>query len=153
VLGNQDVEVTNANIGGLSRLSDEFRFEALCERLSAFRQSADFKKVATMEDSEARLRLSELEERLLQRDDDFAALRQTQESTALTLTAAVADRGAICARTACACFASEDNGNSRPGAKSRSRTRFNDHFGLSAGNSSRFCGKARATFAACAMAT
>jgi hypothetical protein len=35
VVGNQDVEVTNANIGGLSLLCDEFRFEALSERLSA----------------------------------------------------------------------------------------------------------------------
>jgi hypothetical protein len=70
-------------------LCDEFRFEALSERLSAFRQSADFKGVATMEDSEARLRLSVLEERLLQRDHDFAALRRTQESTTAALTDAV----------------------------------------------------------------
>jgi hypothetical protein len=131
LLENQDVEVTNANFGGLSLLCDEFRFAALSERLSAFRQSADFKEMATMEDPEARLRLSGLEERLLQRDDDFAALRQTQESTAAALTAAVADRGAICTRTACECFLLKDNGNSPPGAKSRSGTRFNDHFGLS----------------------
>jgi hypothetical protein len=62
----------DANFGGLSLLCDEFRFVALSERLSAFRQSAEFKEVATMEDSEARLRLSALEERLLQRDDEFA---------------------------------------------------------------------------------
>jgi hypothetical protein len=42
-----------------------------------------------MEDSEARLRLSALEERLLQRDDEFAALREAQESTAAALTDAV----------------------------------------------------------------
>jgi hypothetical protein len=88
-LEDQDVEVTNANFGGLSLLSDEFRFESLSERLSAFRQSADFKEVSTMEDSEARLRLSALEQRLLQRDDEFAALRQAQESTAAALTDAV----------------------------------------------------------------
>jgi hypothetical protein len=89
------------------------------------------KELATTEDSEVRLRLSGLEERLLQRNHDFAGLRQTQESTTAALTAAVADRGAMWTRIACACFASEGNGNSRPGAKSRSRTRFNDHFGLS----------------------
>jgi hypothetical protein len=73
-LEGQNVEVTNANIGGLSLLCDEFRFEALSELLSAFRQSAEFRGVVTMKDPEALLRLSALEERLLQRDDDFAAL-------------------------------------------------------------------------------
>jgi hypothetical protein len=65
---------------------DEFRFVTLSERFSVFRQSADFHEVVTMEDCEARLRLSALEERLLQRDRDFALLRsefgresQTQE--------------------------------------------------------------------------
>jgi hypothetical protein len=89
VLADKDVEVTNANFDGLSLLCDEFRFAALCERLSAFRQSADFKEVATMGDSEARLRLSVLEERLLQRDHEFAALRQAQESTAAALADAI----------------------------------------------------------------
>jgi hypothetical protein len=48
-LTDKDVEVTNRNFGGLSLLSDEFRFEALSERLSAFRQSADFKEVVIAE--------------------------------------------------------------------------------------------------------
>jgi hypothetical protein len=49
MLEDKDVEVTNANIDGLSLLCDEFRFTALSERLSAFRQSADFKEMVTME--------------------------------------------------------------------------------------------------------
>jgi hypothetical protein len=66
--------VTDANIGGLSLLCDEFRFTALSEHLSAFRQSADLTKVSVLEDSETRLRISVLEERLLQCDCDFALL-------------------------------------------------------------------------------
>jgi hypothetical protein len=81
--------VTNANFGGLSLLCDEFHFAALSERLSAFRRSASFREVAAMEDSEARLRISALEERLQQREHDFAALRQTQGSTAAALTDAL----------------------------------------------------------------
>jgi hypothetical protein len=48
-LEDQDVEVTNMNFGGLSLLCDEFRFAALSERLSAFRQSPDFKEVVIAE--------------------------------------------------------------------------------------------------------
>jgi hypothetical protein len=95
-LEGQDVEVTQANFDGLSLLCKKFRFEILSERLSAFRQFGSFREVTLMEDSEARLRLSALEERLLQRDRDFALLRddlarqsQTQESTAAVLTAAL----------------------------------------------------------------
>jgi hypothetical protein len=93
-LKSEDVVVTNANFSGLSLLCDEFRFESLSERLSAFRQSAVFKEVATMEDSEARLLLSALEERLQQRDADFAALRETEESTAAALTDATVRQNA-----------------------------------------------------------
>jgi hypothetical protein len=48
-LEDKDVEMTNANFGGLSLLCDEFRFTPLSERLSAFRQSADFKEVVIAE--------------------------------------------------------------------------------------------------------
>jgi hypothetical protein len=78
-LEDKDVEKTNANFGRLSLLCDEFHFASLSERLSAFWESAEFKEVSVMEDSESRLRLSVLEDRLLQRDDAFAALRQAQE--------------------------------------------------------------------------
>jgi hypothetical protein len=88
-LEGKDVDVTNDNVRGLSLLCDEFGFQSLSERLSSFRQSADFNEVVVVEDSEARLRLSALEERLLQRDDEFEALRQEQKSTAASLTAAV----------------------------------------------------------------
>jgi hypothetical protein len=84
-LEDKDVEVTNANFVGLSLLCDDFGFVSLSERLLTFRQSADFKEVAILEDSEVRLRLSAQEERLLQRDHEFSALRRAQESTAAAL--------------------------------------------------------------------
>jgi hypothetical protein len=49
-LEEKNVEVTNGNIDGLSMLCDEFCFFGLSERLSAFQQSADCKKVAAMDD-------------------------------------------------------------------------------------------------------
>jgi hypothetical protein len=75
-LEDKDVEVTNANFGALSLLCDEFRFFGLYERLSAFRQPSAFKQVAVVEDSEARLRLSAVEERLLQSDRGFLLLQK-----------------------------------------------------------------------------
>jgi hypothetical protein len=51
-----------------------------------------------MKDSGARLCLSALDERLLQRDGTFTALRQTQESTAAALTDAIARPSRIEAR-------------------------------------------------------
>jgi hypothetical protein len=96
-LEDKAIEVTNVNFSRLSLLCNEFRFAALSERLSAFRQSADFAEVSAMEDSEARLRLSALEERLLQCDAEFALLQselsrqsQVQESTAVLLTDTIA---------------------------------------------------------------
>jgi hypothetical protein len=43
VLEDRDVEQTNANVGILSLLCDEYRFFCLSEPLSAFQQSAFFK--------------------------------------------------------------------------------------------------------------
>jgi hypothetical protein len=95
-LEGKDTEVRNVNFGGLSVLCDEFRFNGLSESLSAFQQSASFKGVAAMEASEARLRHSALEERLLQRDYEFALPQcevarqsQAQESMAAALTDAL----------------------------------------------------------------
>jgi hypothetical protein len=62
-------------MGGLSRLCEELRFGALAERLSRFRESADFKEDVTQKDLEARKRLSVLEERMQQRDREIARLR------------------------------------------------------------------------------
>jgi hypothetical protein len=97
VLAERVVEVTTVNFGG--------GFMALSERFSAFRQFPISKKVVTMEDSEGRLRLSALEERLQQRDDEFdflpsefARQSQAQKSTARS------------SRTRL--FASENNGHS-----------------------------------------
>jgi hypothetical protein len=80
-----------ANICGFSLSCDEFHFVAPSERLSAFRQSADFKEVVVTEKSEACLHLS-----VLKRDHEFASLRcefgrqsQAQESTTAMVTKAV----------------------------------------------------------------
>jgi hypothetical protein len=43
------VAITKDNMGGLSRLCDEFHFGALAERLSHFRESDDFTEVGTTE--------------------------------------------------------------------------------------------------------
>jgi hypothetical protein len=69
------VKITNNNFKGLSQLCDEFGFRDLVGRLSEFRASDDFKEQATTEDLEARKRISALEERMQQRDDDVASLR------------------------------------------------------------------------------
>jgi hypothetical protein len=54
VLGLEDksVQITNANLGGLSLLCDQFCFIGLSEQLSAFRQSADFNEVVVIEKAE-----------------------------------------------------------------------------------------------------
>jgi hypothetical protein len=54
-----DIQTTNENISGLSRLYDEFGFRSLSSKLSAFRDSPSFKDSA---DAEARNRISALEE-------------------------------------------------------------------------------------------
>jgi hypothetical protein len=105
-----------------------------------------------MKDSEGRLCLSALEERLLQRDGRFTALRQTQESTA----AALPDRGTIYTRTGCACLGPEGNANSahseagrRPNSQSHSCAPFNFILNFleifTEFRSERFCGVAAAT--------
>jgi hypothetical protein len=76
VLEGATVPITKDNMGGLSRLCEEFHFGELAERLAQFRESEDFKGEVTMEDSEARKRLSALEERMQQHDCDMTALRK-----------------------------------------------------------------------------
>jgi hypothetical protein len=56
-------------------VSTEGLIAALSERLSARQQSADFKHVAVMEDSQARMPFSSLEDRRPQRDPDFVLLQ------------------------------------------------------------------------------
>jgi hypothetical protein len=69
------VPITNDNMGGLSRLCEEFHFGALAERLSQFRESDDFKDDGTLKDFEVRKRLSALEERMQQHNCEIAALQ------------------------------------------------------------------------------
>jgi hypothetical protein len=95
-LEDKNVEVTRTNFHGLSLLCDEFGFVSLSERLCTFRQSTDFPEMAVVEDAEARLRLSALEELALRRNNEFGSLRcellrqsQAQESTAVALTASL----------------------------------------------------------------
>jgi hypothetical protein len=88
VLEGNAVTITNDNFRGLSALCDEFRFNDLAAAISQFRDSDDFKEAETIKDSEARRRLSLLEERMQRRDDDIASLQcellrrlQAQESS------------------------------------------------------------------------
>jgi hypothetical protein len=74
-LEGASVPITNDNLGGLSRLCEEFQFGALAERLSQFRESDDFKEDVTLKDLEARKRLLALEERMQQSDCEIVALR------------------------------------------------------------------------------
>jgi hypothetical protein len=69
------VKIKNDNFRALSQLCDEFGFQDLAAQLSEFRASDDFKEQTTTEDLEARRRLSVLEERMHQRDQEIVALR------------------------------------------------------------------------------
>jgi hypothetical protein len=73
-LEGASVGIKNNNSRGLSLLCDEFDFRDLAAQLSQFRASDDFKEQTTTEGSEARMRLSELEERMQQHDKQIAAL-------------------------------------------------------------------------------
>jgi hypothetical protein len=83
-LDNSTLRITNGNFRGLSLLCEEFAARPLSAQLSQFRSSADFKDEATAKDCEARLRLSVLEERMQQRQQETAALRSelTRQSLA-----------------------------------------------------------------------
>jgi hypothetical protein len=74
-LEGASVPITKDNIGGLTRLCEEFQFGALSERPSQFCESEELKEDVTQKDLEARKRLSLLEERIQQRDREIAALR------------------------------------------------------------------------------
>jgi hypothetical protein len=65
-LGGRFVTITNDNFRGLSELCDEFRFRELAVALAQFRDSDNFKEGETVKDSEARMGVSELEERMQQ---------------------------------------------------------------------------------------
>jgi hypothetical protein len=74
-LEGASVSITKDNLGGLTQLCKEFHFGDLEERLSQFRESDDLKEDVTLNDFEARKRLSALEERMQQHDREIAALR------------------------------------------------------------------------------
>jgi hypothetical protein len=74
-LEGASVPLTKDNLGGLTRLCEEFQFGELTERLSQFRESEHFKEDVTLKDLEAQKRLSALEERMPQRDCEIATLR------------------------------------------------------------------------------
>jgi hypothetical protein len=69
------VSITTDNIGGLTRLCEEFQFGALAARLSQFGESDELKEDVTQKDLEARKRLLALEERMQQRDCEIAVFR------------------------------------------------------------------------------
>jgi hypothetical protein len=67
--------ITKDNMGGLTRLCEEFHFGELSGRLSQFRESDDLNEDVTLKDLEARKRLLALEEGMQQHDCEIAALR------------------------------------------------------------------------------
>jgi hypothetical protein len=86
-LEGKAVEITNENFRGLSLLCSEFGFQALSAKLGDFRASPAFRAMQPIEDSEAGLRLAELEVREVQRQRDIAGLqcdlaRQSHELSA-----------------------------------------------------------------------
>jgi hypothetical protein len=96
------VSITKDNIGGLTRLCEEFHSGALSARLSQFCESDELKEDVTQKDLEARKRLLALEERMQHRDSEIAALRtelsrhsQAQESTSDVLLGRVARLEAV----------------------------------------------------------
>jgi hypothetical protein len=70
VKGN-DIQITNENVSGLSRLCEEFGLWSLSSKLSVFRDSPSFKDSA---DAGARSRISALEEGDSQQERRLAAL-------------------------------------------------------------------------------
>jgi hypothetical protein len=92
------ITITRNNLMGLSFLCEELGFGDLTAQLSQFRNCDDFKKEPTMEDSEARMRLSAVEERMQHCDRKFAALQaelsrqfRTQESAVNAVIGRVVD--------------------------------------------------------------
>jgi hypothetical protein len=88
-LEGHSVKITNDNFKGLSALCDEFRFVDLGATISQFQDSDDFREAETVQDSEARRRLSVLEDRMQQRDREIASvhgklLRQSQAQESAT---------------------------------------------------------------------
>jgi hypothetical protein len=81
-LEDKTIEVTNADIGSLCLLRDEFWFMTLSERFSAFRRTANFIKRRSQWQP-----LSAMEERPLERHDVFQSPHQEQKSVASALTA------------------------------------------------------------------
>jgi predicted RNase H-like nuclease (RuvC/YqgF family) len=74
-LEGRTVTMSNGNIRGLTRLSEELHFRELSAQVSQFRESEEFKEEVTQEDLETRKRLAALEERMQQRDREIAALQ------------------------------------------------------------------------------
>jgi hypothetical protein len=67
------VKITNDDFKEKSAYCYEFRFGAWAAPLSQFRDSDDFKDAETIKDSEARSRLSALEEQMQQRHHEMAS--------------------------------------------------------------------------------
>jgi hypothetical protein len=70
-LEDKPIDIKDRNFLGLSQLSEEFGFQALLGKLSAHRRSPALSDAQT---AERRSRISALEERSRQHEDQFAAL-------------------------------------------------------------------------------
>jgi hypothetical protein len=69
----QVIEITNANIDGLSVVCDEFSFGCLSQRLRVFKDSSAHRQ---------KLRVDALEERVFQLEADVQALQGSQQTAA-----------------------------------------------------------------------
>jgi hypothetical protein len=76
------VKVTNQNFSSLTQLCDKFGFQTLSSKVSAFRNSPEFKDSA---DDEARSKISGLEERVSQQERRIAALEADMSQMRLSL--------------------------------------------------------------------
>jgi hypothetical protein len=74
-LSGRPISITNDNFTGLSLLCKEFGFDSLSSRLSEFRSSPDLSDTFSIEDIDARVRLSALEEYIDDRDRAIADLQ------------------------------------------------------------------------------
>jgi uncharacterized coiled-coil protein SlyX len=76
------IKVTNQNILSLTQLCDEFGFQTLSLKVSAFRNSSEFRGSA---DDEVRSQISGLEERVSQQERRIAALEAEMAQMKLNL--------------------------------------------------------------------
>jgi hypothetical protein len=89
-LEDSAIEITSANVTGLTLLSSEFGFESLSTRLSEFRSSLDCTTPGQTTDPQVWLRIAALEEGAMQRDRAIESLRTESQAQAEQTESAIA---------------------------------------------------------------